>query len=325
MAQGVLKPAATTMPGKPESLAGLQRTLRGSASRRNSERLIGWVLAGCGILSVFTTIGIIAILLEQSIEFFLEISVWDFITGTQWTPLFENDQRFGVLPLLAGTAMIGVLSMVVAIPLGLMAAIFLSEYASHRARSILKPFMELLAGIPTIVYGYFALTFITPKLLKPVISDIQVYNVLSAAIAVGIMVLPMVASLSEDSLRAVPRSLREGAYGLGATKLEVSTQVVVPAALSGIVAAVILAVSRAIGETMIVSLAAGSRAQLTLDPTESMQAMTGFIVQVVSGDVSRGSLIYKSLFAVGLLLFVITLVMNVVSQWFVRRFREVYT
>jgi phosphate transport system permease protein len=320
-----MRPTVTTLPGKPESLVALQRTLRGSASRHNSERVIGWILAGCGIVSVFTTIGIIAILLEQATEFFLEVSIWDFITGTQWTPLFENDQQFGVLPLLAGTAMIGVLSMIVAIPLGLMAAVYLSEYASSRVRGILKPFIELLAGIPTIVYGYFALTFITPKLLKPVVSDIQVYNVLSAAIAVGIMVLPMVASLSEDSLRAVPRTLREGAYGLGATKLEVSMQVVVPAALSGIVAAIILAVSRAIGETMIVSLASGSRAQLTADPRESMQAMTGFIVQVVSGDVSRGSLIYKSLFAVGLLLFAITLVMNIVSQWFVRRFREVYT
>lgn len=324
VAQGVMKPMVTPLPGTPESLVSLQRALRGSSSRQNSERLIGWILAGCGILSIFTTIGIIAVLFEQAFEFFLEVSIWDFLTGTQWTALFENDQRFGVLPLLAGTAMIAVLAMIVAIPLGLMAAIFLSEYASPRARSILKPFMELLAGIPTIVYGYFALTFITPKLLKPIIPDVQVYNVLSAAIAVGIMVLPMVASLSEDSLRAVPRSLREAAYGLGGTKLEVSTQVVVPAALSGIVAAIILAISRAVGETMIVALAAGSRTQLTADPRESMQAMTGFIVQVVSGDVERGSLIYKSLFAVGLLLFVLTLLMNIVSQWFVSRFREVY-
>ena len=324
VAQGVMKPMVTILPGKPESVAALQRGLRGSASRQNSERLIGWILAGCGLLSVLTTMGIIAILLEQAIEFFLEVSIWDFLTGTQWTALFENDQKFGVLPLLTATAMIAGLSMVVAIPLGLMAAIYLSEYASHRARSTLKPFMELLAGIPTIVYGYFALTFITPTLLKPVVADVQVYNVLSAAIAVGIMVLPMVASLSEDSLRAVPRSLREGAYGLGATKLEVSTQVVVPAALSGIVAAIILAISRAVGETMIVALAAGSRTQLTADPRESMQAMTGFIVQVVSGDVERGSLVYKSLFAVGLLLFTLTLIMNIVSQWFVSRFREVY-
>ena len=324
VAQGVMKPMVTPLPTKPESLVTLQRALRGSASRQNSERLIGWVLAACGILSIFTTIGIVAVLIQQAFEFFIDVSIWDFLTGTQWTALFENDQQFGVLPLLAGTAMIAVLSMVVAIPLGLMAAIYLSEYASSRARSILKPFMELLAGIPTIVYGYFALTFITPKLLKPIIADIQVYNVLSAAIAVGIMVLPMVASLSEDSLRAVPRSLREAAYGLGATKLEVSTQIVVPGAISGIVAAIILAVSRAVGETMIVALAAGSRTQLTADPRESMQAMTGFIVQVVSGDVERGSIIYKSLFAVGLLLFALTLLMNIVSQWFVSRFREVY-
>lgn len=325
MAQSVMKPVVPSLPARPESLVALQRTLRGSASRQNSERLIGIALAACGVLSIFTTIGIIAVLLVQAIEFFAEVSIRDFLFGTRWTALFPNDQHFGVLPLLAGTMFISVLSMVVAIPLGLMAAIYLSEYASHRARSILKPFMELLAGIPTIVYGYFALTFITPKLLKPIVPDVQVYNVLSAAIAVGIMVLPMIASLSEDSLRAVPRTLREGAYGLGATKLEVATQVVVPAALSGIVAAVILAVSRAIGETMIVSLASGSLAQLTADPRQSMQAMTGFIVQVVSGDVSRGSLIYKSLFAVGLLLFTITLLMNIVSQWFVSRFRQVYT
>jgi phosphate transport system permease protein len=220
--------------------------------------------------------------------------------------------------------MISVLAMVIAIPLGLMAAIYLSEYASFRNRSILKPFLELLAGIPTIVYGYFALTFITPSVLQPISDEIAPYNVLSGAIAVGILVLPMVASLSEDAIRAVPKSLREAAYGLGATKLETSTRVVVPAALSGIVAAIILAVSRAVGETMIVALATGSRAQLTGDPRQPMQAMTGYIIQVFSGDVVNGSTVYLSLFAVGLLLFCITLALNVISQWFVSRFREEY-
>jgi phosphate transport system permease protein len=214
--------------------------------------------------------------------------------------------------------------MCVAIPLGIMAAIYLSEYASSRVRTVLKPFLELLAGIPTIVYGYFALTFITPEILQPIIHGTQVYNILSASIAVGIMVLPMIASLSEDALRAVPGSLREAGYGVGATKLEVSTRIVAPAALSGIVASVILAISRAVGETMIVALASGNRAQTILDPREGAQAMTAYIVAVVGGDVVSGSTVYKSLFAVGLLLFLMTLAMNILSQWFVSKFREEY-
>lgn len=262
-------------------------------------------------------------LVQQAIKFFLEVPVSSFLFGTKWTALFKNGE-FGVLPLVAGTMFIAAIAMVVAIPLGLMAAIYLGEYASFRARSILKPCLELLAGIPTIVYGYFALTFITPRILKPISEQTAPYNVLSGAIAVGIMVLPMVASLSEDALRAVPKSLRDAAYGLGATKHEVSTRVVVPAALSGIVSAIILAISRAVGETMIVALATGSKAQLTADPREPMQAMTGYIVQVLSGDVVQGSTVYDSLFAVGLLLFVITLAMNIISQWFVTRFREEY-
>jgi phosphate transport system permease protein len=297
--------------------------LTGSSRRQLSERIIGALLFICGSLSVLTTIGIILVLLVQAIEFFVDVSVIDFITGTKWTALFKNGE-FGVIPLVIATLVISLLSMCVAIPLGLMAAIYLSEYSSSRLRAVLKPSLELLAGIPTIVYGYFALTFITPQILKPLLPGTQVYNMLSAAIAVGIMVLPMVASLSEDAIRAVPRSLREAAYGVGATKLEVSMQVVVPAALSGIVASVILAVSRAIGETMIVSMASGSKAQLTANPLEGAQAMTAYVVQVVSGDVVSGSTVYKSLFAVGLLLFLMTLAMNILSQWFVARFREEY-
>lgn len=301
----------------------LERSLKGSSNRHTSERVIAIALGSCAVLSLFTTVGIIAVLLQQAVQFFIEVPVTDFLFGTKWTALFR-DGEFGVLPLVAGTMFISLLAMVVAIPLGLMAAIYLSEYASFRSRSILKPFLELLAGIPTIVYGYFALTFITPQILKPISAETQPFNVLAGAIAVGIMVLPMIASLSEDAIRAVPRALREGAYGVGATKFEVSTRVVVPAALSGIVSAIILAISRAIGETMIVALATGSRAQLSGDPREPMQAMTGYIVQVLSGDVVRGSTVYHSLFAVGLLLFAITLLMNIISQWFVTRFREEY-
>jgi phosphate transport system permease protein len=312
--------ARTPQSSRDQRLDGL---LRGSASRQLRERMIAWSLGACAVVSLFTTVGIVIILFEQAIEFFLEVPVFDFLLGTTWTALFKNGE-FGVLPLVAGTLFISAIAMIVAIPLGLMAAIYLSEYASHRSRSFLKPGLELLAGVPTIVYGYFALTFITPSVLKPISSSTEPYNVLSGAIAVGIMVLPMIASLSEDAIRAVPMSLREGAYGLGATKLEVSTKVVVPAALSGIVSAIILAISRAIGETMIVALATGSRAQLTGDPREPMQAMTGYIVQVLSGDVVRGSTVYYSLFAVGLLLFCMTLLMNIISQWFVSRFREVY-
>jgi phosphate transport system permease protein len=301
----------------------LEYALNGTANRRHAERLIALCLAACAVVSILTTVGIIFVLLEQAVRFFSEVPITDFLFGTTWTALFK-DGEFGVLPLVAGTLMISVLAMVIAIPLGLMAAIYLSEYATFRARSVLKPFLELLAGIPTIVYGYFALTFITPSVLQPISDDIAPYNVLSGAIAVGILVLPMVASLSEDAIRAVPKSLREAAYGLGATKLETSTRVVVPAALSGIVAAIILAVSRAVGETMIVALATGSRAQLTGDPRQPMQAMTGYIIQVFSGDVVNGSTVYLSLFAVGLLLFCITLALNVISQWFVSRFREEY-
>ncbi|HKG25318.1 MAG TPA: phosphate ABC transporter permease subunit PstC [Thermomicrobiales bacterium] len=298
--------------------------LSGVRSRRGSENLIQIALFVCGALSILTTIGIVVILVEQATEFFREVPISDFVMGTKWTPLFKGQESYGVLPLVSATAAISFLAMLVAIPFGLMAAIYLSEYASSGVRAFLKPFLELLAGVPTIVYGYFALTFITPDFLKKLFDSTRPYNVLSAAIAVGVMVLPLVASLSEDALQAVPRSLREGAFAVGGTKLEVSTRVVLPAALSGVVAAIILAISRAIGETMIVAIASGSKAQFADNPLDGAQAMTGYIVQVFSGDVTAGSVVYKSLFAVGLLLFVLTLCMNVISQWFVRRFREVY-
>jgi phosphate transport system permease protein len=316
---------AQTIPATGFGLASAPEVLdlTGKRSRQMSERLIGGFLFVCGALSVLTTIGIIAVLLGETIAFFTEVSLFDFLTGTKWTALFKNPQ-FGVLPLVSATLQISFVAMLVAIPLGLMSAIFLSEYAKPRVRAVLKPALELLAGIPTIVYGYFALTFITPELLKNVFPRIGPYNALSAGVAVGIMILPMVASLSEDALNAVPNSLREGAYALGATKLEVSTRIAVPAAISGIVASFILAISRAIGETMIVAIASGSRAQWVLDPREAMEAMTAYIVQVLSGDVVAGSLVYKSLFAVGTLLFLMTFLMNILSHFVVAKFREVY-
>ena len=286
------------------------------------ERGIRGVLLACGLVSILTTAGIVIVLVWESIGFFAEVSPWEFLTGTEWTPLFKPS-NFGVLPLVAGSLMVAVGASVIALPVGLASAIYLAEYAPARARSILKPVLEVLAGIPTVVYGYFALSFITP-LIRRVFPGTDVFNAASAAIVVGIMIIPMIASLSEDALRAVPRSLREASLGLGARKSETVTRVVVPAALSGIVASFILAVSRAIGETMAVTLAAGATPKLTLNPLESIQTMTAYIVQVSLGDTPFGTIEYRTIFAVGLLLFSITLVMNIVSRIVLRRFREVY-
>jgi phosphate transport system permease protein len=305
--------------------------LTGRKNRQLSEQLVKWFLLLCVMLTVATTIGIIGILFYESLNFFREIGVWDFLSGTTWTALSEGaQQEFGVIPLVTGTLTIAFVSALISIPLGLAAAIYLSEYASSGARSVLKPILEILAGIPTIVYGFFALTFITPVILKPLIG-IGTFNGLSAGIAIGIMTLPMVASLSEDALRAVPRSLREAAYGLGATKFETSAKVIVPAAISGIIASFILAISRAVGETMIVAVAAGAApaGQTAVsggifDIKQSMQTMTGFIAYTFSSDVARGSTPFYSLFGVGLLLFFMTFVMNLASQWVAKRFREVY-
>lgn len=288
------------------------------------EKAAGYILLACAIVSVLTTIGIVLVLLAQAVNFFADVSIIDFLTGTSWTALFQNQQEWGVLPLVSATLIVTLLAMLLAMPIGLMSAIYLSEYASPRMRSVLKPVLELLAGIPTIIYGFFALTFITPEILKRIWPQTSVYNVLAASIAVGIMIVPLIASLSEDAIRSVPRSMREGAYALGATKLEVSSRIIVPAALSGIVASFILAASRAVGETMIVALAAGAKAQMVRNPLEPGETMTAYIVQVVSGDAPRGSSIYYSLFAVGLVLFIMTLALNIFSSWFVRRFREEY-
>jgi phosphate transport system permease protein len=297
--------------------------LSSGRSRRRSERLIAGILLACGSLSIFTTLGIVAILIGEAAAFFFDVSPIEFFFGTRWTALFRNPS-WGVLPLVLGTLMVTVSAMAVALPLGLMAAIYLAEYANDASRAVLKPVLEILAGVPTIVYGYFALTFITPNVLRPIFPQTNIFNALSAGIAVGIMILPMVASLSEDAMRAVPRSLREAAYALGATKMEVASRVVVPAALSGIVASFILAISRAVGETMIIVIAAGNKPQWGLDILDEIQAMTSYIVQVFTGEVVRGTTAYQSLFAVGLTLFMMTLVLNIISQWLVARFREVY-
>ncbi|MEE3013263.1 MAG: phosphate ABC transporter permease subunit PstC [Chloroflexota bacterium] len=286
------------------------------------ERAVASVLFLSTLLSVLVTVGIVAVLLVEAIAFFADVSVFEFITGTRWTPLFSSKQ-FGVLALVAGTTLTAVMAMVVALPLGLLSAIYLSEYAPGSVRKVVKPILEVLAGIPTVVYGYFALLFVTP-ILRYISGDISVFNAMSASIVMGIMILPMVSSLSEDAMRSVPRNLREGAYALGSTKLEVSTLVVVPAALSGIVSAFILAVSRAIGETMIVTIAAGQNPTFTLNPFVPIETMTAYIVQVSQGDVPAGSIEFKTIFAVALLLFTITLLMNLLSQFVVSRFREEY-
>lgn len=274
------------------------------------------------LVSILTTIGIVFVLLKETVGFFKVVAIKDFLFGTEWTALFKNPQ-FGVLPLVSGTLMIALLSSLFALPIGLGVAIYLSEYASPKAKKIIKPVLEILAGIPSIVYAYFALVTVTP-ILRRIFPQMQIFNALSASIAVGVMMIPMVSSLSEDAMQAVPDELRNGAYALGMTKFEVSTHVVIPAALSSVVASFILAISRAIGETMIVALAAGSRPILTANPLESIQTMTGFIVQVASGDVVHGGTIYKTIFAIGMLLFVFTLVMNIIAKYIIRKYREEY-
>jgi len=276
----------------------------------------------CATVSVLTTFAIVWILIREAGVFFQEVSVSEFLFGTQWTPLLEP-RSFGVLPLVCGTFLIVAGTALIALPAGLATAIYLSEYASSRVRSILKPILEVLAGIPTVVYGYFALSFVTP-LLRTVFSDVQIFNAASASIVVGIMVLPMVASLCDDNLRAVPASLRQGAYAVGATPVEVTLGVVIPSSLSGIMAAFVLALSRAIGETMAVTLAAGATPKMTMDPFVGIQTMTAYIVQVSLGDTPAGGIAYQTIFAVSALLFVITLIMNIVSSHLLRKFREVY-
>lgn len=306
------------VPGRPLRRLGTPRP-------RYGEKVIRGLLAACGLVSVATTIGIVVALAGPTIEFFGDVSIKDFLTGTDWRPLF-NPADFGVLPLVLATLVVTFWALAVSIPFGLGAAIYLSEYARPRVRAFLKPTLEVLAGIPTVVYGFFALTFLTPLL-----QDIwlfgdppSVFNALSAGLVMGVMILPTVASLSEDAMSSVPQSLRQGAYALGSSKRVVATKIVVPAALSGIVASFVLAISRAVGETMIVLIAAGGTPNLSLNPSEAMQTMTAFIASAGLGDQPTGSTGYKTIFAVGALLFIGTLFMNAISIRLVRRYREVY-
>jgi phosphate transport system permease protein len=286
------------------------------------EPTIEWALFACALLSVGTTIGIIAVLAVETVAFLREVPIADFLFGTEWTPLFATP-RFGVLPLVAGTVLVSTIAMVVALPMGLLSAIYLSEYAPPKVRRLIKPVLEVLAGVPTVVYGYFALLFVTP-LFQQVLPDLAGFNALSPGIVMGIMILPLVSSLSEDAMQAVPRGLREGAYALGATKMQTSLRVVLPAAFSGITAACILAASRAIGETMIVAIAAGQQPRLTASPMVPVETMTAYIVQVSLGDTPQGTLEYRTIFAVGMLLFLGTFGLNLVSAWLRARFREEY-
>lgn len=288
------------------------------------------LLAACALISILTTVGIVLVLFLDAAAFFRSpfVSAREFFTDTAWRP-FGNPEseafRIGVLPLLNGTLLVTAIAMLIAVPLGLGSAMYLSEYAPKRVRNVLKPVLEVLAGVPTVVLGYFALTFMTP-VLRSIFGEttVSIFNAASAGIVMGIMIVPTIASLSEDAMSAVPRALREGAYGLGATKRRVVLRVVVPAALSGIVAAVILGIGRAVGETMVVAIAAGNLPTMTVSPFSQVQTMTAYIVQAVSGEAPRGSLTYQSLFAVGALLFTLTFALNYAAQRFVRRFREVY-
>jgi phosphate transport system permease protein len=324
----------TVLPIKSSAVpAGLSRA-RSLRGRRAVERSIRATLFLCGAVSIFITFAIIVVLVRESIKFFQlpDVTVWEFIAGSRWAPLLGSQKHFGIWPLIIGTLLVTLVAALFALPCGVFTAIFLSEYAPRSLRAVLKPILEILAGIPTVVYGFFALTVITPA-LKEVIPGLGTYNALGAGLAVGIMVLPIVCSLSEDALQAVPRSLREAAYGVGGTKFDVSTRVVLPAALSGIVAAFLLAISRAIGETMIVALAAGGMARsfdgfreflLALDPRNETQTMTAYMVQIFLGDTATGGVEYRSCYAVALTLFIITFTLAIIGNRVLARYREVY-
>lgn len=288
---------------------------RRKGTLKSSEKLVPLFLLFCAIISILTTIGIVFTLLRESITFFRDVSFSEFFLSVQWSPWTGE---FGILPLIAGTLLITVIAICVALPLGVASAIYLSEYAGDKTKKVIKPVLEILAGIPTVVYGYFALTFVTP-ILTSFIPDLSIFNALSAGIVVGIMIVPMIASLSEDAMSSVPNSLREGAFALGATRIEVAFKVVTPAAFSGIMASIVLAISRALGETMIVSIAAGASPNFTFDPTQSIQTLTAFIVQGATGDTTFGSTIYYSIYAVGMTLFVFTFAMNMLSQYIDRK------
>lgn len=302
--------------------ARLAQMARLKVQRKRREKVIESVLFLAACVSVFTTVGIVYILLKESYAFFTHVSVWDFLTDTQWTPLFD-DAHFGIMVLLAGTLTSSAVALSVAIPLGTIIAIYLSEFAGHKTRETLKPLLELLSGVPTIIYGYFALLFVTP-ILQKIFPELPGFNVLSAGLVMGIMIIPYVASLSEDAMRAVPMGLREGSYAMGATRYQTAIRVVVPAAVSGIASAYILGISRAVGETMILAVAAGMQPNLTLNPMEPAATITSYIVQVALGDLPHGSVGYQTIFAAGLMLMLLTLLFNMVGYWVRRKYREHY-
>ncbi len=302
--------------------ARLAQLAQSKARRKQREKVIEAVLLSAACVSVFTTLGIVYILLKESISFFSQVSMWNFLTDTQWTPLFD-DAHFGIVVLLSGTLTSSAVALMVAVPLGTIIAIYLSEFAGHRTRETLKPLLELLSGVPTIIYGYFALLFVTP-LLQKIYPDLPGFNVLSAGLVMGVMIIPYVASLSEDAMRAVPMGLREGSYAMGATRYQTAVKVVVPAALSGIASAYILGVSRAVGETMILAVAAGMQPTLTFNPLEPAATITSYIVQVALGDLPHGSVGYQTIFAAGLMLMLLTLVFNLLGYWVRRKYREMY-
>lgn len=311
---------SSTATGTARAVVG--NRMRYQASRHIKERLVELVLLLSAMVAVFTTLGIVYVLVKESLVFFRAVPIWDFISDSQWTPLF-SDAHFGIGVLLSGTLTSSAIALTVAIPLGTIIAIYLSEFASERVREIWKPVLELLAGVPTIVFGYFALFFVTP-MLQQFIPGLPGFNLLSAGLVMGVMIVPYISSISEDAMRAVPMSLREGSYAMGATRLQTALRVVVPAAFSGIAAAYILGISRAVGETMIVAVAAGMQPNLTLNPTQPAATITAYIVQVAKGDLPHGSVGYQTIFAAGLTLFLVTLVFNLLGFWLRRRYREVY-
>ncbi len=315
------------IPGAPRARRGRDLDPRslGRKSPRRGEQAVLVFLGGAALLSVLVTVGIVVSLLVPALSFFREVSVTEFLFGTRWTPRFTGQESYGVLPLVTGTAWTTLIALLIAIPFGLGAAVYLSEYAPQRVRKVLKPVLEVLAGIPSVVYGFFALVFVAPVILNGLLGlEVGTFSVLAAGLVLGIMIIPTVASLSEDAMSAVPDSLRQGSLALGANKMRTTLRVVFPAAISGVAASIVLALSRAVGETMIVALAAGTQARMVASPTELGQTMTGFIAQTATGESTPGTLSYNTLFAVGLLLFLLTFLINMISIRLVRRFREAY-
>jgi phosphate transport system permease protein len=315
-------PDAVVTPQPSTGEARMAQLAKSKRARARKDKVIETILLGAACVSVFTTLAIVWILVRESLVFFRNVPLGTFLTDRQWTPLFD-DAHFGILVLLSGTVSSSLVALVIAIPLGTIIAIYLSEFAGHRVREVLKPVLELLSGIPTIIYGFFALLVVTP-IIQKVYPDLPTFNILSAGIVMGIMIIPYVSSLSEDAMRAVPMSLREGAYAMGSTRFQTATRVVVPAAFSGIASAYILGISRAVGETMILAVAAGMQPNLTLNPLEPAATITSYIVQVALGDLPHGSVGYQTIFAAGLTLMILTLAFNLLGYWLRRKYREAY-